>query len=133
LDQEHWGVFDTIDRNALCEEMLNFVGLEPLNLKKKISRLRLIRFLEAKGVKEIEGTPLEECCAFQLLKIAREWNERISDNSNKTGVAKNQDMSQRLEDLIELKKAGKEVHLDQTLKKKIISLENDHGLFTAKT
>ena len=41
--------------------------------KEPFIRSRLIKFLEEKGVKEIEGKPLEECYSFQLVKVANYW------------------------------------------------------------
>ena len=128
-----------IDKESICQNQDMSQRVEDLSELK--SRSQLIRFLENKGAKNIKDTLLEECYTFQLLRTAREWNgrisegwnERISDNLNKTRISQNQDMPQRLEDLIALKQAGKEVHLLQILKKKTISLENDHGLLTAKT
>jgi hypothetical protein len=36
-------------------------------------RTRLIKFLEDRGVNEIEGQPLEECYTFKLIKVANYW------------------------------------------------------------
>ena len=36
-------------------------------------RPRWIKFLEDKGVSEIEGKPLEECYTFQLIRVANYW------------------------------------------------------------
>ena len=45
--------------------------MSDLILKK--TRRKLIRFLEDRGITEIEGVPLEECYTFQLIRVARRW------------------------------------------------------------
>jgi len=44
-----------------------------INPIKPLTRERVIKFLESKGVREIEGKPLEECYTYQLLMVANYW------------------------------------------------------------
>jgi len=44
-----------------------------LNPKEPLIRSSLIKFLESKGVRKIEGKKLEECYTFQLIRTANYW------------------------------------------------------------
>jgi len=48
------------------------------NLKK--TRRNLIKFLEDKGIKEIEGIALEECYTSLLIRVARAWEWRLTED-----------------------------------------------------
>ena len=48
------------------------------NLKK--TRRNLIKFLEDKGIKEIEGIALEECHTSLLIRVARAWGWRLTED-----------------------------------------------------
>ena len=43
------------------------------NLKEPLIRSSLIKFLESKGVKKIEGKRLEDCYTFHLIRTANYW------------------------------------------------------------
>jgi hypothetical protein len=43
------------------------------DLKEPLVRSRLIKFLETKGVQEIEGKTLEDCYTFELFRVANSW------------------------------------------------------------